>query len=242
MSNKKVYYYTERQLKGIEYAAKVVDFGVSLTVAVAFNELYTAHMMLRDRRDLYRKEVKHLANNAIEAAKFRRARMLSTMRSRKFFDAYSDRVIDLAENDVTVFRIGIKQVLDDNRVADAELISYVETARTLLDMAALHFTESIRHVTEEFFERDAKSGRPIVFDYARLFSEFNCKDVATAWGKVCTILYGREDNIDLNTGRNIAASRTLARKFADGVYVDECMKAAHEECPELWENNIIVKE
>ena len=228
MTKKKVVYYTEKQFEGIEYAAKVIDFGVSLSVAVALNELYTAHMMLRERKDLYKREVKHLANIATDKAKYRRGLMLSTMRSRKFFDTYSDKVIDLAENDVTLFRISVKQTLDDNHVEDSDLISYIETARTLLDMAKEHFVAVCKHAREEYAP----------YDYASAFSEFNCSDVLAAWQKVCDILYTRESNIDLNTEKSIALFHSLANKFADGDYVDECMKEAHEACPEFIENEI----
>lgn len=226
--NKKVTYYTEKQFEGIEYAAKVIDFGVSLSVATALNELYTAHMMLRERKDLYRREVKRLANIATDKAKCRRGQMLSTMRSRKFFDAYSDKVIDLAENDVTLFRISVKQTLDDHNVEDSDLYAYIETARTILDMAKEHFVAVCQHTREEYAP----------YDYASAFSEFNCSDVLAAWQKVCDILYARESNIDLNTEKSIALFHNLANKFADGDYVDECMKEAHEACPEFVENSI----
>lgn len=225
---KKVVYYTDRQFAGIEYAAKVIDFGVSLTVATALNELYTAHMMLRERKDLYRRDVKRLANIAIDKAKLRRGQMLSTMRSREFFDAYSDKVIDLAEHDVTIFRISIKQTLDDHRAEDSDLISYIETARTMLDMATIHFGEVCKHAREEYAP----------YDYASAFSEFNCSDVLTAWQKVCDILYARESSIDLNTDKNLKVFHMLANKFADGDYVDECMKEAHEACPGFIKNAI----
>lgn len=230
MIKKKVVYYTDRQFEGIEYAAKVIDFGVSLTVAVAvaLNELYTAHMMLRERKDLYRRDVKRLANIAIDKAKYCRGQMLSTMRSRKYFDAYSDKAIDLAENDVTMYRISIKQTLDDNGVEDSDLIAYIETARTVLDMARVQFDEECRHTKEEYAD----------YDYALVFAEFNCSDVLNAWQKVCDILYARESNIDLNTDKNLALFNAMAKKFADGVFVDECMREAHEVCPEFIENAI----
>ena len=43
------------------------------------------------------------------------------MKDKKFFDTYSDAVIDLAEKDVQDFRLSIKKVLDENNVHDSDM-------------------------------------------------------------------------------------------------------------------------
>lgn len=227
---RKLTYTTDAELEGIRYCAKVIDFGVSLSVTIAINELYTAHMMLRERRDLYRRELKSRANDAIRRAGHCRERMISAMSSRAFFDTFSDKVIDLSENDITVFRLSIKQTLDDHSYPDSELIAYAETARVMLDMARAHFNGVV-----------SKAKEHAEYNYAAAFSEFNCADVLQAWVRVCEELYIANGTIDLNTERNLAAYAIIERKLVDGVYVGGCMKEAVTVFPE-FANDVIVKQ
>lgn len=217
-------YRTKKELEGLRWAAMVVDFGVSLTVTVALNELTTAYVLFRERHDLCRQRVKQLANIAMEAGSRRKGAMYAVMRNRGFFDTYSDKVIDLAEQDITMFRIGIKQELDNHRHPDSELVSYMETARTMLEMAAVHYDEIMKSIRLDFG-----------YNFGKRFSEFNCRDVLEAWDKVCDAVYAKASKIDLNTERNIALFNNVANKFADGDYIDECMKDAAEEFPEFVE-------
>lgn len=60
---KKYTYTTDKELEGLRWASKVVDFGVSLTAMAALNELTTAYVMLRERKDIFRREAKHMANS-----------------------------------------------------------------------------------------------------------------------------------------------------------------------------------
>lgn len=230
--NKKVTYYTDEQLEGLKYAAKVIDFGVSLTVNTAINELYNAHLALRECGNLYKREVKQLANRAYNLAVQRKMLMMGTMRNRDFFDAYSEKVVDLVEDDVSLLRISIKQTLDDNKYKDSYVISYIETARTLLDMACVHFEEVVKNTCEDYAQ----------FDYTSAFSEFYPKDVLDVWEKMCNILYKCVGDIDLNTKENTTLSNNIARKFANGEYVDACMKEAHRVCPDFIKNAIVVKD
>lgn len=227
---KKYVYRTQKELDGLRWTSRVIDFGVSLTVASALNELTTAYIMLRERKDLFRHHVKHLANGTMQAATNLRASMFGVMMNRGFFDTYSDRVIDLAEQDITLFRISIKQTLDSKRYKDADLVSYTETARTLLEMAVEHFKSVIQAAREEYG-----------VNYAKAFCEFNAQDVLMRWQKVCDMLYDTREDIDLNTQRTLGFFEKIGRSFADGDYVDVCLKEAMEENPDFV-NDIIVKD
>ncbi len=229
---KRITYSTDRQLEGIRYMAKIIDFGVSLTIATAFNELYTAHMMLRERKDLYKHEVKRFANEAVERAKMKRAQMLSLMANRNFFDTYSDKVIDLSENDITLFRISLKQTLDRAKYPNSELISYIETARALLDASTLQFAEVAKATREDYGE----------YTWEKTFIEFEVSDVLKSWDKVCKLIYHSHEDINLNTPESTQLFDGLCRKFADGEYVDACLEEAHEAEPEFVENKVILKE
>ena len=229
---KKITYNSQKQLDGIRWAAKQASLSVSLTVASAFNELYTAHMMLRDRPDVFRNEVKKFANEAEARARRRRMRMLDIICNRQFFDTYSDKVIDLAEKDILLFRIGIKQTMDDAGYKDSELISYIETARVMLTAAAMHFSEIMTEARERFGS----------YNYEEAFGEFNPQDVKKSWDRVCCALYGTVEDIDLNTPRNDQAFHVLCDKFAQAEYVNACLKEAHEEQPEYVESLLVVED
>ena len=228
---KQITYQTERQLEGIHWAAKQTSLGVSLTVASAFNELYTAHMMLRERPDIFRNQVKRFANEAEQRARRKRTQMLDIICNRQFFDTYSDKVIDLAESDITKFRIGIKQTMDDAGYQDSELVSYIETARVMLTAAALHFNEIMQQAREKFGS----------YDYEEAFCEFNPQDVQKSWGRVCSALYSSVIDIDLNTPRNEKAFDILCDKFAQAKYVNACLEEAHKEQPEYVESLLVVE-
>lgn len=196
----------------------------------ALNELTTAYIMLREHKDLFRHKVKHLANETMQVATNLRSSMLGVMEHRDFFDTYSDRVIDLAENDITLFRISIKQTLDDHKYKNAELISYIETSRTILEVANEHFKSIMKTAREDYG-----------VNYAKAFCEFNPQEVLNRWQKVCDLLYGATKDIDLNTERNLGLFEKMATRFADGDYVQQCLQDAMEEYPDFV-NDIKVKE
>ena len=230
---KKYVFRTEKELEGLRWTARVVDFGVSLTIISSLNELTTAYIMLRDRKDLFHHRVKQLANETMQKATNLRTSILSVMKKGDFFDTYSDRVIDLAENDITMFRISIKQTLDDNGVRDADLVSYLETARTMLEMAVAHFDSVMTQATKDYG-----------VNYRKAFCEFNATDVYERWQKVCEMLYQHYDcgcDIDLNTERTTQLFNKMGNMFADGEYVGECLRDAMEEHPDFM-NEIEVKE
>ena len=247
---KRIPFTTDKQLEGIGWTSRVMNFGVALTIASAFNELYTAHMMLRERPDLYKKEIKRHANDAIRFAEMKKGQMLNYMEHRKFYDTYADKVIDLTENDITIFRISIKQTLDEARYKDAELVSYIETARALLNAATIQFREVIRTTEEDYGKYTCELILPKVYNPKHIqkftwdynFSEFNVANVLKSWDTVCDLLYGNDSDIDLNTERSTTLFDILCKKFAEGDYVQPCLKEAHEAFPEFIKNEIIVKQ
>lgn len=214
---------TEKQLVGVKHTAKIIDFGLSLVISTAFNEVYTAHMMLRERRDLYRREIKMFANQTLERLGKQRREMMNLMSDREFFDAYSDHAIDLAENDVTLLRIGVKQVLDDENIPNAEILSYMIVSRALLEMSVVWFKDIITNAKKDYGE----------YRWEYVFNEFDCSNVLKYWDMVCMRLYVTDKNIDLNTERCSQLCKNLYMKFRDGVYIHACMKEANEERPEF---------
>lgn len=225
---------TKIQYEGVRYMAKVIDFGVFLTVSSAFNEMYTAHMMLRDS-PLFKNEIKRLTNIAMSKMSLCKKTMISSTASDKFFDLYTDNVIDLAEDDIALFRIAIKQAFDDEKFEYAELVSYLETARVMLEMASIQFDKVVGVTKDRFYEIDTH-GIPITFDYAKAFSEFDCKPILNAWTKVCDSLYATKVVISEKSAKRILSLyEHVGKKFAEGDYVQECMDNAIKEHPELWD-------
>ena len=232
MKTKVITYQNDKQLQGIHWVAKEASLSVSLTVASAFNELYTAHMMLRERMDIFRKDIKRLANETEARARRKRLLMLEIIANRQFFDTYSDKVIDLAEHDITLMRIDIKQTLDDAGCSDSELVSYVETARIMLTAATMHFQDVMREAREKF------GG----YDYDGAFCEFNVADVQKSWSRVCDILYRLDVSVVLNAPRNEHVFNLIKDNFSQGKYIDECLAEAHAEQPEWVEKNLLIVE
>lgn len=227
---KKYVYRTDKELEGLRWVAKTIDFGVSLTATVALNELTTAYVMLRERSNICRHKVRQMANDARKQAELFRGRMFSVMRDRGFFDTYSDHAIDLSEQDVTLLRLSVKQTLDNHKYKDAELISYLETARTILNMAVAQFKSVMGTAKADYGT-----------DYSAAFCEFNPTPVFRAWERLCAVLYVSKGDIDLNTPDTIAFFEQMAGKFAEGDYVEECLKTAYRENPG-FSNEIIVKD
>ena len=58
-------YQTKAQLEGLRWMARVVEFGVSLSFTVAIHMLYIGHLALREDKDMFKREAKKYANEAI---------------------------------------------------------------------------------------------------------------------------------------------------------------------------------
>ena len=227
--DRKVYFRTEKELEGIKYVAKVMDFGLSLTIECAFNEMLNAYLMIRDM-PIFRHKIKQYANQAENLAKLRRARILGIMKDRKFYNVYSDRAIDLAEDDLTRLRIAIKQILDNAENEQSDMIAQCEVARIMLHLAYEQYNIIIGEAKKKFG-----------CDYTKMFYEFDIKDVRDVWDKVTTLIYKGYNGADLNTKEVQTLFDTMAVKFADGVYVNECLNtAAKENCD--FTNHIKVTE
>lgn len=228
---KHIIYYNDAELDALKYCAKVMDFGVSLTLTAALNELLNAFLMIRDNRNIYKQQVKFLANQAEKSASLQKATIMCAMRHRKFYDDYSDKVIDLAENDIDNFRNSIIDLLKKNNHTDCELIAQCEVARVLLVLAKQHYDTTLQATKDKF-----KCRMPDTFP------EFNCISVLGSWNKLCGILFKNRPSTDLNTNEIKHQFDVLAKGFSNGAYVDECKKEAMMLNPDFKENDVEVKE
>jgi hypothetical protein len=114
----------------------------------------------------------------------------------------------------------------------------METARTMLDMAVMHFDSVVQRMNEKYnyYEHGQKF---IPYNYGLQFSEFSCLDVAMAWGKVCTLINPScPIKVNLNNERCTKLFDNIMCKFVEGTYINACMSVAHEACPEFVENRI----
>lgn len=227
---KRYVYRTERELEGLKWVTKIMDFGISLTVTVGLNEMLTAYVYVRNNPLLYRHRIKQLLNQSDRCGMMLRTAMFSVMRNRDFFNTYSDRVIDLANEDIGNFRTGIESTLLSNGNTDVALLAQCETARVLLNLAKVQYVETI-----------GAARRKYGYDYGHFFNNFNSVRVAAAWDKFCDCLYDGRKAVDLNTEHQKELFDTMSQKFIDGIYIQQCLKDAHIEHPMFTENNIIDK-
>ena len=232
--NKKIVYYTELDYESLEYIAKAMDFGVSLTVMAALNELLSAIYYLRESR-YYRHQVKGLVNETLRRADAKKNLIVSMMNNKGFWAEYSDRVIDLAESDISEFRNSICRHLDREGVSDSVLFSYVETARIMLDMAVNQWQAVVDEYHSRYgaFRQD-DYGRIIAewVDHSAYYTEYKLDDVFTVWRKVCVLLY-RNLDIDLETPDTNELFLSMCKKFAEGEYIDDCLDAAKVYFPDF---------
>jgi hypothetical protein len=227
---RKVYYHNERDLEGLKWTSKIVDFGVGLMVTAAINEMHNAYTMLVDRKDLLKGKTKQFCNRAFKEAKLREIFIKENMVSKQFWLDYSDRVIDEAQNDITFFRIAVKQTLDNAKIKDSVLISYIETARTMLDMAV----EQYKSIMEQ---AKKKYGR----DYSKEFASYRLDSVFYWWNQMCGILY-KGYSADLNNEYTTGMFDRMCKKFAEGEYIQACLQEAYNNNPDFVDNSIKVKE
>ena len=153
---KKVFYYSEKELECLKWVSRVVDFGVSLAVISAFNEMYSALYHLRTNKKIFRFTVKKHCNQAIEAALIREQELKSNMINKSFWLDYSDHIIDEAAPDIAKFRSAIKNELDKTALCSSELYSYVECARVLLEMSVKQYDgvmEECKEVLDNLIEQ-----------------------------------------------------------------------------------------
>lgn len=225
---KRLYYRTEKELEGLKWTGKVIDFGMSLSIVAAANELYCAEALLRQHPDLWKREVKQYSRAAAKAARDRESAIRIGMKDSHFWDDYSDRVIDEAERDVRVFRNVLCVILSDSNVPDAELYAAIECARVLVEMCVHQYEEIMNRAKEKFN-----------YDFTERFSSFYIRDVLYKWDKMCSILY-RGYEADLNRPDAMAAFDSMCVKFTEGLYVQSCLDEAERLHPEFT-NEIIVK-
>lgn len=229
---KRVTYSDDRELECLRYLTKCYDFALALHITLALNELDIVLGMLRDGKQ-YTREVKRYVNSAVREGDRKRAAITGYMASRGFFDAYTDRVIDLAEKDIDGFRNSVRRVMEKHGIKNAGLYAQVETARCLLQACVLDF-KGIAADARTRFRVDRSSD----------FREYDMSSVYFWTEKFVSILYRDIDeahgDIELRTPATSRMFNRIHKKIANGEYIEECMKAANEEHPEFMGNEIAV--
>lgn len=226
---KRIYYCGERGLEGLRWISKVIDFGVGLSVRATTNEMLNAYLYLRERSDLFRHRVKMLCNAAMGAAKHSETCIKSNMKSRDFWEAYCDRVIDSAERDILMLRIAVKQELDNVGCEDSDLLSRVETVRIMLDMSTKQYECAMEECRNKFGH-----------NYFKDFEEYYMRTTLNAWDKMCDLLYSGI-KVDLNTERVEKSFDAMCKKFAEGMFIDECLAEAQRQNPGFFNDIKVVQ-
>lgn len=228
MKLKRIYYKDEKELEALRYCARVIDFGQSLLAYAALNEMLNAYIVLRnDYSDMFKKDVKKYANMAERNGRRKDIEMKSVMLHKNFAESYFDTIIDAAHEDIVNMRNAIQETLQDAKYDKAVLVSYLETARVLLEAIVTHFN-TLMHETQVKFN--------VIRDFSNEFLEFKLSSVLHPWQRLCDIIYNNtNDTIDLNTKKTENVIHTVLSKFANGDYVGECSDVAKEENPDFQE-------
>lgn len=224
---KKVTYTTANELECLKYLSKCYDFALSLCITLALSELDTAVVMLREER-MFRQEMKRYVNNTLREADKKRMQINNVMSSKGFFETYSDEVIDLANNDVRSFQRALRNVLVKHHIADADLLSQVETARCLIEVCVLDF---------EQVSKDAM--RRFGVNRSEVFEEFNMSKVYYWYEKATELIYTGRGNVTLITPTTSRLWNKFHKKIAEGAYITGCLNAAKAEHPDFM-NSVIV--
>lgn len=208
---------------GIEWTSRVVDFGISLMVGAALNELITSEIHLEDT-PLFKGIVKHNARRAVREASARQIILRQSAGDGKLYESYSGAVIDAARNDINLFRIAIKQVLDEHNIPYSGIKAEVECARCLLEMSVIALQDTIRIAEHRYLK-----------DFGKYFQEFDIKRIRDIWTLVCNDVY-KGWVIDLNTPTVKALFDSMLVKFSEGKYINECLEQAYDENPDKRPN------
>lgn len=230
-SKKRIYYRTERELEGLQYIAKVIDFGVSLAIASAFNEMSNAQLLL-SKTPIHKQALKRALRLAIKKSEVRFGLIKNSMADVRFFEEYADAVIDCDNNDIVLLRTSLKQTLDKANVPLAFEIAQVELARILLHIARMQFADAMDAARKKFG-----------FNYDSYFTEFDVTGVCAAWEKVCNITHkhsGKKFKVDLNTKETDTFVQQISKKFMQGEYINDCLAQARVTNADFC-NEIIIK-
>lgn len=228
-------YQTKAQLEGLRWMARVVEFGVSLSFTVAIHMLYIGHLALREDKDMFRREAKKYANEAIRRADIKKARVMAAMKDYRFYDAYSDLAIDLSENLMTMLRFNVKQELDKARHPKANAMADIESARIMLFLAKQQYDSVIGEGRDKWH-----LPKQILYQWG----EFDLCDVFNSWELAVDTIYQttyQGISIDMNTPNILAVVDKIGHAFGDGEYIEECLKAAKAERPGFFNDFIIVE-
>ncbi len=236
---KKVIVYNTTQQEAYLYTSKVVDFGLSLLVAAALNELLNAYVLLRQSR-YYKHKVKQRVNEALKMRNRKDEELKSSVQNRAFSETYWDSIIDACEDDVTNLRKAIKKILDNANIEDSEIFSQVEVARVLLEAAKVHFEEIIKDCYNKFASQNLSDMKGVNMKEA--FKEFNVESIFKEWESMCRDLYTiKQSKVDLNKKEVSDAFIVLADKFAKGDYINECLAETSKEFPEYGGVKVVKK-
>lgn len=236
---KKVIYHNNTEREALEYTSKIVDFGLTLVIHSALNELFTAYMYL-SRSPLFKHLVKKRSREALRLRNLKLEELKNIVLHKGFSETYWDYAIDASADDVERLRAAIQQVIDEANVPNSYLFSQVEVARILLESSKVHFEEIIKDCNNKFFSKDLIGMKNL--NLRDTFREFNITPIFNEWDAMCDALYKNcYSKVDLNNEKVSELFNVLASKFAKGEYVEECLAVASEEYPE-FANTIKKKE
>ena len=229
MNKKRVYYRSERELEGLRWTAKAIDFGVSVAIMAAFNQMLNAYLVLTESKLLAHK-ARQFANRAYSKMTIRKRLILATMKDEKFYDSFAEASIDATCEDVGNFKQSLFNTLQNEGVPNAKALAEAETARVLLRSAHDHYVCILQRAVEKFG-----------YSYAKHFTEYDALDVFLAWNTVCEDLY-HQVSFNLNNENTDKWFGILQERLASGFYIEGSVKEALMENPDFANEIKIIEE
>lgn len=221
--------YTEKE--ALEYTSNIINFGVTLIVYAALNEVLNGYILIRQSK-YYKNVIKQRANRSLALRNRKVEQLKSMVKTRKYAESFWDAIIDVCEDDVANLRKEIKVILDNALIEDSDLYAQAETTRVMLEAAKIHYEEVIKECTTKFIMKNAEEMKKLnLFD---AFHEFYIDGIFREWNIICDELYkNKHTTIELTDDNTLGAFNVMADKFAKGLYIDQCLKAASADYPEF---------
>ena len=237
---KSIKYHNRTEKEALEYTSKLVDFGVTLVVYAALNELLNAYYLL-SRSSHFKKIVKKRANEALRQRNIKVRELKDLVMHQGFAETYWDAIVDACEKDIANFKNAIRNTIEDAGIEPSDLLAEMETSRVLLMMAKIHYEEVIRDCTNKYRTKNLADMKHLnLFD---AFHEFYIDGIYKEWDLVCDELYKKKYvTVELENDKTRAAFDVLSDKFAKGLYIDECLNSATVEYPEFSGAKIVVED
>lgn len=206
---------------------KGMDFIVSLSCSMAYNEQLYAYLLLRDSPFFHHK-IKKLANDCDRLSVIKRKGMILAGDKHKFFEDFIEAAIDVAEQDVRKCKDAIFKFFAYKNMEHPQLLAQMEVARTLLVISKGVFDEYIKIMYNA-------TG----IDATKKYDTFDCSPILSRWDELCKDLFESCNKTKCSlvdgTEEIDKTARLIVKKLMKWEYFDKSIAIALDENKEICE-------